>query len=374
VVVDCEEFAECSKILFLRFPRFFRRQGSPPLYVAVRLLVTAALPYCQRSVSTSGHLVEYVPNRHLRSVFKNSVQPMSLHLATTRTHGRSYRARKEGRSELELIAEMSESHHVDFASFGVESNYGQHTQATKNRKNLWPSFWQFHSAPLRLRYLLKDAANSSIPKHKRSSPIVASVAPYVPNVGCRASGATNCTCGRYLQPDRFDQPGSYASGPRPGLKEATHLFAIWKKMHGILSKGSRRRGARLAERTATISKGTLFSRRSYALGRHAARHRLLVCFEIPTRPGNYWYVWFGRTDRVHRQHPAMDANGTAKKLRPIGSGPTSDACERVHHFQSGKDDHGSSNRRQRIILGAFCQFEEMSLQRERKPNRLTRPH
>jgi len=289
-----------------------------------RLLVTAALPYANGPIHI-GHLVEYVQT-DIWVRFQKLRGNRCLYICADDTHGTAImiRARKEGRSELELIAEMSESHQRDFASFGVEfDNYGS-THSDENRK-ICGEFWQ----SLRTAGLVteKDVEQLFDPE---AQTFLADrfVRGTCPKCGLPDQAGDNCTCGHTYNPTDLINPVSTLSGATPVLKEATHLFVQLEKMHAFLSKWVETSGA-LQSETANYLKGHFLAEelRDWDVSRPAP----YFGFEIPDSPGNYWYVWFdapigyiGSTQQWCERH--------GEKLDDWWK---SDACE-VHHF-IGKD-------------------------------------
>ena len=88
-----------------------------------RLLVTSALPYANGHIHI-GHLVEYIQTdvwARFQKLFGNDCR----YMCADDTHGTAImiRARQEGRSEEELIADMQAAHEQDFACFGIEFDY-----------------------------------------------------------------------------------------------------------------------------------------------------------------------------------------------------------------------------------------------------------
>ena len=89
-----------------------------------------------------GHLVEYIQT-DIWVRFQKLRGNQCVYICADDTHGTAImiRARKEGRSEDDLIAEMREAHIRDFASFDIEfDNYGS-TNSDQNRV-LCGQFWQ----------------------------------------------------------------------------------------------------------------------------------------------------------------------------------------------------------------------------------------
>ncbi|HBJ35864.1 MAG TPA: methionine--tRNA ligase, partial [Planctomycetaceae bacterium] len=105
-----------------------------------RLLVTSALPYANGPIHI-GHLVEYIQT-DIWVRYQKLVGNRCVYVCADDTHGTAImiRARKEGRTEEELIAQMSQSHQSDFAGFDIEfDNYGS-THSDENRQ-LCYQFW-----------------------------------------------------------------------------------------------------------------------------------------------------------------------------------------------------------------------------------------
>src|SRR3954462_2777520 len=113
--------------------------GSRPS--ARRILVTSALPYANGPIHL-GHLVEYIQT-DIWVRFQRLRGNRCVYICADDTHGTAImiRARQEGRSEQEVIAEMSQAHRRDFAAFDIAfDNYGS-TNSESNRR-LWADFWR----------------------------------------------------------------------------------------------------------------------------------------------------------------------------------------------------------------------------------------
>ena len=106
-----------------------------------KILVTAALPYANGPIHL-GHLVEYIQT-DIWVRFQKLRGHRCVFMWADDTHGTAImiRARKEGRSEEEVIAEASQEHQRDFAGFQIEfDNYGS-THSDENRQ-LCGEIWQ----------------------------------------------------------------------------------------------------------------------------------------------------------------------------------------------------------------------------------------
>ena len=106
-----------------------------------RLLVTSALPYANGPIHL-GHLVEYIQT-DIWVRFQRLRGNRAVYVCADDTHGTAImiRARKEGRSEIDLIAAMSASHQRDFAGFDVVFDHYGSTHSVENRE-LCAEFWK----------------------------------------------------------------------------------------------------------------------------------------------------------------------------------------------------------------------------------------
>src|SRR5258708_200145 len=84
-----------------------------------RILVTSALPYVNGDIHI-GHLVEYIQTDIWVRYQKLSGQ-RCVYICADDTHGTAImiRARQEGRSEGDVIADMQAAHIRDFAGFDI---------------------------------------------------------------------------------------------------------------------------------------------------------------------------------------------------------------------------------------------------------------
>src|SRR6056297_544290 len=98
-----------------------------------RLLVTSALPYANGPIHI-GHLVEYIQT-DIWVRFQKLIGNRCVYICADDTHGTAImiRAKKEGRSEEELIAEMSVAHQRDFANFHIQFDHYGSTNSEENR-------------------------------------------------------------------------------------------------------------------------------------------------------------------------------------------------------------------------------------------------
>ena len=186
-----------------------------------RILVTSALPYANGPIHI-GHLVEYIQT-DIWVRFQKLRGNRCIYVCADDTHGTTImiRARREGRSEVDLIASMKEAHQRDFAGFGIEfDNYGS-TNDPENRE-LCGQFWtSMREAGLIVEH---DVEQLFDPEAKTflADRFVRGTCPK-----CKALNqpGDNCSvCGATYGPAELVDPKSTLSGAVPELKSAKHLF------------------------------------------------------------------------------------------------------------------------------------------------------
>ena len=106
-----------------------------------RILVTSALPYANGHIHL-GHLVEYIQT-DIFVRFQKLCGHQAIYLCADDTHGTAImiRAKAEGRSEQDLIADMRKAHLADFNDFQIEFDHYGSTDSTAN-KQLCATMWQ----------------------------------------------------------------------------------------------------------------------------------------------------------------------------------------------------------------------------------------
>ncbi|SFH54948.1 methionine--tRNA ligase [Planctomicrobium piriforme] len=251
-----------------------------------RLLVTSALPYANGHIHI-GHLVEYIQT-DIWVRFQKLRGHNCRYFCADDTHGTAImiRARQEGRSEEEVIADMRTAHMADFAKFGVEfDNYGS-TNSEENRLQCHEFWKEIRAAGLvrekEIEQLFDPVANTFLADRfvKGTCPVCKSPNQYGDN--CDKCGST------YTPADLID-PKSTLSGATPELRKALHLFVEIEQLHKFLEEWTQTSGA-LQSEIANYLKGHFLGEplRDWDISRPAP----YFGFEIPDAIGNYWYVWF----------------------------------------------------------------------------------
>jgi methionyl-tRNA synthetase len=251
-----------------------------------RLLVTSALPYANGHIHL-GHLVEYIQT-DIFVRFQRLRGHRAHYLCADDTHGTAImiRARAEGRSEQDLIADMRAAHLADFSGFQIAFDHYGSTDSDANRK-LCGEFWR----ALRDRGLVvsRDVQQLFDPAAG------VFLADRFVQGGCPKCGAADqygdsCEqCGATYAPAELVNPVSTLSGTAPEVRSAEHLFVTIENLHPFLADWTRSSGA-LDPRITNYLAGHFLCEplRDWDVSRPAP----YFGFEIPDAPGQYWYVWF----------------------------------------------------------------------------------
>lgn len=251
-----------------------------------RILVTAALPYANGNIHI-GHLVEYLQT-DIWVRFQKLRGHECRYFCADDTHGTAImiRARQEGRSEVELIADMREAHVRDFAKFDVEfDNYGS-TNSDENRQ-LCEEIWK----SIRDANLVKEQDIEQLFDPEAGTFLADRfVKGTCPKCGAENQYGDNCDkCGSTYSPADLINPKSTLSGATPELRTARHLFIELEQHHEFLNEWTQS-GKHLQPEIANYLKGHFLGEklRDWDISRPAP----YFGFEIPDAPGNYWYVWY----------------------------------------------------------------------------------
>ena len=196
------------------------------------MLVTSALPYANGHIHL-GHLVEYIQT-DIWVRFQKLRGNRVIYICADDTHGTAImmRARQEGRSEEELIADMNEAHQRDFAGFQIAfDHYGCTNSRAQPRSSATESGL---AAQGRLRRrarrhaALRSGGQDVLGRSLRQR--------HLPEVRhARPVRRLVREVRQHLQPDRADQIRSARSAARkPELRSAPHLFVEIEKLRRLL--------------------------------------------------------------------------------------------------------------------------------------------
>ncbi|QDV76829.1 methionine--tRNA ligase [Botrimarina mediterranea] len=295
-----------------------------------RLLVTSALPYANGPIHI-GHLVEYLQT-DIWVRFQKLTGNRCVYVCADDTHGTAImiRARQEGRTEVELIADMQRQHEADFTDFLIEfDNYGS-TNSPENERlcgELWKS--------IREAGLVKEEEVQQLFDPQAGTFLADRfVRGTCPKCGATDQPGDNCSnCGSAYTPADLVDPRSTLSGATPELRAAPHLFIELEKLHAFLRDWVETADA-LQPEIANYLKGHFLGPKEKPLVLRdwdVSRPAPYFGFEIPDAPGNYWYVWFD----APIGYIASTQQWCEKNNEKLDDWWRSAECE-VHHF-IGKD-------------------------------------
>lgn len=262
-----------------------------------QILVTAALPYANGHIHI-GHLVEYIQT-DIWVRFQKLRGNKCIYICADDTHGTAImiRARQEGRSEEELIADMQAAHIRDFAGFDIEfDNYGS-TNSDESRE-FCHEFWKaVNDAGLVTE---KDVDQLYDPE---AETFLADrfVKGTCPNPKCGATDQYGDGCDECLSTHstvELINPKSTLSGATPELRTAPHKFIQLEKLHSFLDEWVRS-GEHLQTEVANYLKGHFLGERDSESNPpkelrdwDVTRPPKYFGFEVTDFPGHFWYVWF----------------------------------------------------------------------------------
>ncbi len=298
-----------------------------------KILVTAALPYANGPIHL-GHLVEYIQT-DIWVRFQKLRGHNCLFMWADDTHGTAImiRARKEGRSEEEVIAEANAEHQRDFAGFQIQyDNYGS-THSDENKK-LCGTVWQ----AIRDAGLVKEKDVDQLFDTEQGTFLADRfVRGTCPECQAENQPGDNCSkCGTTYSPAELTNPVSTLSGSTPEIRTAKHLFIELEQLHGFLEDWTQT-GEHLQPEVANYLRGHFLGDPQSTEGAKPlrdwdiSRPAPYFGFEIPDCPGNYWYVWFDAPiGYIASTQQWCERNGDS-----LDNWWKNDAAE-IHHF-IGKD-------------------------------------
>ncbi len=250
-----------------------------------RLLVTSALPYANGPIHL-GHLVEYLQT-DIWVRYQKLRGNRCVYICADDTHGTAItiRARHEGRTEEELIAQVREEHLADFGGFGIAFDHYGSTNSEENRAvchEIWHALREADMIAERDVEQLYDVEKESFLADRF-------VRGTCPKCSAKNQPGDNCgNCGQTYAPADLIDPVSTLSGTRPEVRTAKHLFVQIEKLHGFLDEWTQ--SGTLPRESANYLKGYFLNEplKDWDISRPGP----YFGFEIPDSPGNYWYVWF----------------------------------------------------------------------------------
>ncbi|MFO0548162.1 MAG: methionine--tRNA ligase [Polyangiaceae bacterium] len=252
-----------------------------------RTLVTSALPYANGPIHL-GHLVEYIlTDIWVRAARLRQVGQV-VYVCADDTHGTAItmRARKEGRTEVEVIDEMNAAHQRDFAAFQIVFDHYGSTHSKENEQYasfIWKKFVERGAVERgSVAQLFDPEAKLFLADRfvKGECPVCGSPDQYGDN--CEKCSAT-------YDATELKNPRSTLSNATPVLAESEHLFVGIESERAWLTEFTQAEG-RMPRETANYLAGFFLGQplRRWDVSRPAP----YFGFGIPDEPGQHFYVWF----------------------------------------------------------------------------------
>lgn len=251
-----------------------------------QILVTSALPYANGPIHL-GHLVEYLQT-DMWVRFQRLRGNRCIYMCADDTHGTAImiRARQEGRTPEQLIADMSASHQRDFAAFGVSFDHYGSTNSQANR-DVCNGIW----SKLRERSMIETREVARLYDPKEQTFLADRfVKGECPRCAAKDQYGDSCeSCGSTYPATELKNPVSVYSGAAPELRPSRQLFVRLTSLQEFLVEWTQNSGA-LQEEVANYLTGHFLDKPLQDWD--VSRPEPYFGFEIPDAPGQYWYVWF----------------------------------------------------------------------------------
>ncbi|MFU8820558.1 MAG: methionine--tRNA ligase [Gammaproteobacteria bacterium] len=247
------------------------------------LLVTSALPYANGPLHI-GHMVEYIQT-DIWVRFQRMRGNECLYVCASDAHGTPImlRAREDGIAPEALVREVHAGQLNDFAGFHVEFDNYHTTHSAENRAIVEEIFHALeaggHIATRTIKQSFDEQEGMFLPDRF--------VRGTCPRCGAGDQYGDSCeVCGATYRPSELLDAVSVLSGSRPVERESEHLFFKLGDFEDMLRRW--------------MAEGRLHESMRNKLGEwfeaglqdwDISRDAPYFGFEIPGRPGKYFYVW-----------------------------------------------------------------------------------
>ncbi|MDF1565517.1 MAG: methionine--tRNA ligase [Deltaproteobacteria bacterium] len=247
------------------------------------ILVTSALPYANGSIHL-GHLVEYIQT-DIYVRFLKSIGADVTYVCADDTHGAAIEisAAREKVSPEDFIARVKVEHERDLAAFGVAFDAFHSTHSEENRR--WAT---------RIYEALRDGGHVT----ERSSEQLYCVTDErflpdrfvkgtCPKCGAADQYGDNCEqCGATYEPTDLKGAACAICGHEPEVRSSTHLYVQLEHFADFL-KGWTGSGSLQPEIRNFVEGWLEEGLQDWCVTRDGP----YFGFEVPDRPGKYFYVW-----------------------------------------------------------------------------------
>ena len=250
---------------------------------ARRILVTSALPYANGPIHI-GHLVEYIQT-DIWVRFQKMRGHECYYLCADDAHGTPImlRAEQDGLSPEQLIAQVWQQHHADFAHFLIEFDNYYSTHSPENRHYAELIYNRLNAAGHISRRVITQAYD---PEKQMFLPD-RFIKGDCPRCNAADQYGDSCeNCGATYAPTDLKNPRSVISGATPVLKESLHLFFKLADFEAML-KDWIVSGPVQPQMANKLNEWFDAGLQEWDISRDAPYWG----FEIPDAPGKYFYVW-----------------------------------------------------------------------------------
>jgi len=247
------------------------------------ILVTSALPYANGPIHI-GHLVEYVQT-DIWVRFQRLRGHRCIYVCADDAHGTPImlKAEQEGVSPEELITRVGAEHRADFADFAItfDNYYTTHSpenQAFANR---------IYEGLKRGGHIVSRTIRQAYDPVKEMFLPDRFIRGECPRCGAKDQYGDSCeVCGATYSPTDLRNPVSALSGVAPVTRESDHEFMRLSDFEPLLREwtGS---GALQPEIVNKLDEWFQAGLQDWDITRDAP----YFGFEVPGRPGKYFYVW-----------------------------------------------------------------------------------
>jgi methionyl-tRNA synthetase len=248
-----------------------------------QMLVTSALPYANGPLHL-GHLVEYIQT-DIWVRFQRMRGHQCIYVCASDAHGTPImlKARQDGIAPEDLIREVHAGQVQDFAGFHVEFDNYHSTHSAENQAIVEEIFHALdaggHIATRTIRQSYDEQEGMFLPDRF--------VRGTCPRCGAADQYGDSCeVCGATYRPSELLDAVSVLSGTRPVERESEHLFFKLGDFESML-KNWMAEGRLHESMRNKLEEWFEAGLQDWDISRDAP----YFGFEIPGRPGKYFYVW-----------------------------------------------------------------------------------
>lgn len=248
-----------------------------------KILVTSALPYANGAPHL-GHIVEYTQT-DIWARFQRLRGHHCLYICASDAHGTPImlKARQEGITPEQLIAQVREQQLRDFSNFDISFDNFHTTHSAENREITESIYARLKAAGHVRRESIRQAydeqAQMFLPdRYVRGT---------CPRCGALDQYGDNCeACGATYTPADLKDPISVVSGTTPVQRDSEHLFFRLGDFEPMLREWT---GSGRLQAAVSAKLGEWFAAglRDWDISRDAP----YFGFEIPGETDKYFYVW-----------------------------------------------------------------------------------